>query len=157
MKQFEEETIDAVSVDELAGLVMDAVPLVMRILRSEMRSHRGPTLTVPQFRALGYVRRHPGCMLSDVSEHLGLTQPTTSKMFDKLEADGLVTRSAVASDRRKVALNLTEQGEHTVRAAAAPTRAHIGETLARLSPDERARLAASLRLLSDLFASNETK
>jgi hypothetical protein len=53
MKQFEEETIDAVSAEELAALVMEAIPLVARTLRSEMRRHRGPSLTVPQFRGLG--------------------------------------------------------------------------------------------------------
>ena len=157
MKLFEEETIDAVSVDDLAGLVMDSVPLVMRILRAEMRSHRGPKLTVPQFRALGYIRRSPGCMLTDVSEHLGLTQPTTSKMIDKLEADGLVTRSPVAQDRRRVALSLTEQGQAIRQAAAAPTRARLAEMLAGLGPDQREQLAGAMRLLGEVFASAETK
>jgi DNA-binding MarR family transcriptional regulator len=156
MKQFEEQTIAAISAEDLAGLVMEIVPLVTRSLRSEMRRHRGPNLTIPQFRALGYMGRNPGCMLSDVAEHLGLTLPTTSKMIDRLQAEGLVSRAAVAGDRRKLALNLTEQGNATRQAAAAPTRARLAELMDQLPDSDRAVLVAAMHILSDKFSTTES-
>jgi hypothetical protein len=40
------------------GVLLDVLPQVMRAIRAEMRSHRALGLSVPQFRALGFVRRH---------------------------------------------------------------------------------------------------
>ena len=51
-------------------------------------------LSVPQFRTLLFLRRHPGASLSEVAEHIGLTLPSISKMIDRLEARDLLARLA---------------------------------------------------------------
>lgn len=157
MKQLDNETIEAVSVEDCAAQIIESVPLVMRLIRAEMRSHRGPGLTVPQFRALGFVRRRPGCSLSDVAEHLGLTMPTSSKMIDRLQADGLIRRETVRGDRRRVALSLTEQGQAIVHAAAVPTRARVAEALAGLSQQDLDTLASAMHILSGVFAPTDPR
>ena len=45
----------------------------MRLVRQEMRNHAAPRLTVPQLRALLYLKRHPDASLSAVAEHLGIS------------------------------------------------------------------------------------
>jgi hypothetical protein len=61
----------AITPDLCAREVMETVPLVMRFIRTEMRSRRAPSLSVPQFRVLTFLSRRPGAPLSSVAEHLG--------------------------------------------------------------------------------------
>ena len=38
--------------DECAHAILEVAPAIMRTIRTEMRSHRTPDLSIPQFRAL---------------------------------------------------------------------------------------------------------
>ncbi len=124
----------------------------MRVVRTEMRARRTPDLTVPQFRALAFVRRHRGASLSEAADHIGLTPPSMSKLMDGLVARGLVTREGHARDRRRVTLALTRRGRGTLRAASAATRAQLAARLAALPSAERATVAAAMRALRAVFA-----
>ncbi|MGQ9851038.1 MAG: MarR family winged helix-turn-helix transcriptional regulator [Aggregatilineaceae bacterium] len=137
--------------EECAGAVMDTVPLIMRLIRAEMRSHRSPDLSVPQFRALLYVYRRAGASLSDVAEHLGLTLPSTSKLVNRLVERGLLTRASAPDDRRRMILNITPTGQIVLDAAAQATRARLMEQLATLSAEECETVIAAMRLLQRVF------
>ena len=52
---------------------MEVVPLVMRHIRTGMRTHRMRGLSVPQFRTLIFLNRNEGACLSQVAEHVGVT------------------------------------------------------------------------------------
>lgn len=130
---------------------MDTVPLVMRLIRAEMRSHRSPDLSVPQFRALLYVSRHTGASLSDVAEHLGLTLPSTSKLVNRLVERALLTRASAPDDRRRMILAITPEGQRVLDAAAQATRARLMAQLATLSAEECATVIAAMHLLQRVF------
>jgi hypothetical protein len=51
----------------VARALLDVVPVIMRTIRTEMRSHRANDLTVPLFRSLMYLERHPGVALLDLA------------------------------------------------------------------------------------------
>jgi DNA-binding MarR family transcriptional regulator len=155
VKLLESASNSPVTADECATLVADTIPLVMQAIRAEMRSHRTPDLSVPQFRTLAFLGNHPGASISDIAEHIGLTLPSVSKMIDRLEARHLVERCSTAGDRRRVSLELTPQGETTLRVAAAATRARLAEMLAALSPDERAAVARAMHSLRMIFGSGQ--
>ncbi len=130
---------------------MENVPLVMRTIRSEMRGRVSSDLSVPQFRALSYVRRYPGTSLSDVAEHVGLTLPSISKMIDRLEARNFVQRSGAPEDRRRICLDLTPLGQETLARASAATREHLAQQLAALTSDERAVIIQAMSNLRKVF------
>lgn len=130
---------------------MDTVPLVMRTIRAEMRSHRTPDLSVPQFRALLYVNRHAGASLSDVAEHLGLSLPSVSKLIDKLVARSLITRQSASDDRRRMVLTLTPDGQAALRTAAQATQSRLADRLAALSSDELTAILDAMTLLHRVF------
>jgi DNA-binding MarR family transcriptional regulator len=155
MKLLEHDSNPSISADECAGLVKDTVPLVMRTIRAEMRSHRSLDLSVPQFRALAFLGRQPGASLSDVAAHIGLTLPSISKMIDRLVARDLVMRRSAPEDRRRMCLELTPLGEATLQVAAKATRDRLAERLATLSPDERAAIIQAMRSLHMLFGSEQ--
>ena len=142
-----------VSPDECARQVMEVAPLVMRAIRAEMRSHRTPDLSVPQFRALAFLSRHEGASLSDVAEHIGLTLPSMSKMIDGLVARSLVKRETHPDDRRRVTLALTTRGRSLFQSAHAATRACLAEQLETLSASDRAIVEQAMLILRPLLAS----
>jgi len=151
MTLLEDETIES-----CASLVADTVPLVMQTIRAEMRRHRGSDLSVPQFRTLTFLRRCPGASLSAVAEHVGLTPPSTSKMIDRLEKQGLLARYKKPGDRRRIALKLTPQGLSTLDTAASATRQRLAEQLAALSPEARHQISEAMHNLRQVFGGDQT-
>src|SRR5689334_5564645 len=73
-----------------AGAMLDGMPPVMWFIRRHMRRHRTCGLSVPQFRALVLLDRHPTASLSLVAEHLGSSQPSASRLITKLVERGFV-------------------------------------------------------------------
>jgi DNA-binding MarR family transcriptional regulator len=141
----------SVSPNDLAREIIDVVPLVMRELRSEMRSNRGPGLSVPHFRALGYLNGHEGASLSELAEYVGLRLPSMSTLVDGMVERGLVTRSASEQDRRRLTLCLTARGQSTLAAARRAAQARLEAILTGLAPDEQDAVYAAMHLLRPLF------
>lgn len=141
--------------DDCAHEVLDVVPLVMRTIRAEMRSHRSADLSVPQFRVLVFLSHSDGASLSDVATHLGLTPPTTSVMIDGLVSRGLVAREADPGDRRRITLGLTPTGQATMASAQEITRTRLAERLAALSDSERLAIVQAMRTLRPIFAAEQ--
>jgi MarR family transcriptional regulator for hemolysin len=131
--------------------MLDTVPLIMRTIRSEMRSHRTPDLTVPQFRALMFLRRHAGASLSEAAEHMGLTLPSMSRIVDGLVVRQLVVRQTPPEDRRRVSLALTGSGQEMLQLAHKATQACLAEALMTLSEAQRASIIEAMQMLHPLF------
>jgi DNA-binding MarR family transcriptional regulator len=77
---------------DCAREILDVKPVVMRFIRAEMRRHRAPGLSVPQFRTLVFIERSEGSSLGTVAEHLGLTPPSACKLVDGLRERRLIFR-----------------------------------------------------------------
>jgi DNA-binding MarR family transcriptional regulator len=144
--------------DECAGHILETVPLVMRTIRNEMRSHRGSDLSVPQFRVLVYLNRHEGASLSDMAEHMGLTLPSMSKMVDGLVSRRLVNRRMDPDDRRRVTLAPTALGRTEMQAAYKATESRLAERLEMLAASERRTILKAMESLKSIFvAGREAK
>lgn len=139
--------------DACAALLLETTPLVMRTIRAQMRGYRAADLSVPQFRALGFIRRHAGASLSDVAEHLGLTLPAASRLVDGLVTRDYVERQPKRSDRRTLALTASARGVAMLDTTRERTLADLRERLAPLSDADRAALTAALESLRMLFTS----
>jgi len=96
-----------------AAEILEAVPVIIGFIRSEIRSHRGADLSVPQFRTLALLSRSQGASLSVVAEFLGLSLPATSRLVNGLVEKGLVTRQISDGNRRQVALSVSARGRAT--------------------------------------------
>jgi MarR family transcriptional regulator for hemolysin len=131
--------------------MLDTVPLITRAIRAEMRSHRTPDLTVPQFRALAFLRRHAGASLSEAAEHMGLTLPSMSRIVDGLVVRQLVVRQTPPEDRRRVSLALTASGQEILQLARKATQARLAEALTTLSEAQRVSIIEAMRMLRPLF------
>jgi len=73
-------------------------------------------LTVPQFRVLGLLAEGSSAA-SGLADRLAVRRPSITALMDGLVARGLVVRRQEDSDRRRVELRLTKEGERTLAAA----------------------------------------
>ncbi len=139
------------SPDECARQILEAIPLVMRAIRHEMRSHRGSDLSVPKFRVLIFLNRHEGASLSEIAEHLGLALPSMSKMIDGLVARNMVIRQMDPGDRRRVTLAPTALGRAAMQSALEATAARLAERLAALPASGRSTIIEAMQILASIF------
>lgn len=139
--------------NQVAGQILQVMPMVMRAVREQMRGHRTADLSVTQFRVLAFVDKHAGTSLSDVADHIGLTLPSMSKLMDGLVARKLVLREFDTADRRRVTLKLTARGHTILASARAATHSYLAETLSALDPATLATIESAMLALQPLFTS----
>lgn len=135
---------------ECAHEVLEAVPVVMRLIRNYMRQHRSG-LTVPQFRTLCYLSSAPKSSLSDSADFIGLSLPAMSRMVDGLVEKGLIDRRTCQNDRRHVRLSVTPLGETTVAESRQLAQQQLASVLGQLTEEEQREVAATMRLVRDVF------
>lgn len=95
-----------------------------------------------------YRQRGHRLRIRDLNRHLLLTQPSVSRLLDRLVARGLVAKSADPSDARGTIVTLTESGLEVFRRIGSQHSASITNRMGVLDADELhelARLADKLR------------
>lgn len=144
--------ISKLTPEECAAEVIDAVPLVMQFIRSEMR-RQGDTnlLSVPQFRALRFLSQYPGASLSNLAEHLGVTRATASTIVERLVRRGLIQRVEHHQERRRNVHTLTPVGSEHLQQARDAARSRLAGVLAELPDTKLLQVAEGAMLLKDVF------
>jgi DNA-binding MarR family transcriptional regulator len=109
-------------------------------------------LTLPTFQALSAVSALPGAArVQDISETMSITVGATSKLVDRLERDGRVSREPNPDDRRSSLVVLTPSGSASLAAAASAAEQHLASILGPEYPARRAAaLTAELAALREL-------
>ena len=153
MQQLQALTTPTLSTERCAAEILESVPTVMRFIRAQMRHHRGPELSVPQFRTLLFLRRNEGASLSALAEFLGLSLPATSRLVEGLVRKSFVIRQIPPRNRRLVSLALSARGQRTIDAARQATESRLAQVVASLPPIERAAIQRALRILREVFQS----
>src|SRR5436190_11066767 len=133
------------STQSCAADLLEVVPLIMRAMRAEVRRHRVPELSMPQFRALAFIGRNEGAALSDAAAFLGLGLPSASKLIDGLFEAKLVTRETAPGDRRRVQLGLSPSGHAKYKVMLRQAQNFLAGKVAHFSE-------AQCRQLSELLA-----
>jgi DNA-binding MarR family transcriptional regulator len=152
MKQLPSETNNKyLDGNDCASLLMEVVPVIMRYIRNEMRSHRTQSMSVPQFRTLVFINRNNGCSVSDIANNIGLTLPSASKIVDALVKRKLISRTMSSQDRRYSILKLTKLGRTTFAKAKDAAEASLAEKMAILLPDQKAIIAEAMQSLRPIF------
>jgi DNA-binding MarR family transcriptional regulator len=139
--------------DQCARDLMDTAPQIMQAIRIEMRRGHGADLSIPQFRTLRFIQRNPDSSLSALAWHLGLMLPSVSKLVDGLVKEGLVLRQESPSDRRRLILALTAEGEAIVNTARANAQTGLAKALERLNSAELETVHQAMLLLQPIFPS----
>jgi DNA-binding MarR family transcriptional regulator len=100
--------------------------------------------------AITLLRHEPGMPIEQMRRALGLSHSATVRLVDRLVADGLVMRQANASDRRAVALHLTDAGNTRCDAILSSRFKRIARALDVLTSVEK----ETYRLLTEKLLTN---
>lgn len=101
-------------------------------------------LTPARVTALSLIASDPDMNQTKLARSLDIAGPSALKMVDALEAAGLVCRQAVAGDRRRYLLALTDTGRSQMEALRLRMAEYEERIAADLSAAEREQLAALL-------------
>lgn len=106
-------------------------------------------LTLNWFLALRWLSRDPSERLlvaqSSLDAVVGLTPSGTSRLLGKIEAAGLIRRTASESDRRSMVVELTPTGHEAIRRAMPVFTEAVRAVLARSSDEEGREALRTLR------------
>jgi MarR family transcriptional repressor of emrRAB len=106
--------------------------------------------------ALVHLDAHPGGSLSSLADVLGVSQPATVKVADKLAADGLLERRPGA-DGRTWALHLTRAGEVAAAEVLAARATQLEELVRTLGRGEQQALEPLLEKLVATLADDRPR
>ena len=110
----------------------------------QIRAAVGPGGSAPA--ALVHLQAYPGESVEGLRRVLGISQPATVRVVDKLSADGLLERRP-GRDRRTLARHLTPAGDDAATGVLHRRMESLEDFLGVLDPDERARLEPLLERL----------
>jgi DNA-binding MarR family transcriptional regulator len=105
-------------------------------------------LPLTHFEPMAVIDRLPDCRVYDVAIELGITTGGTSKLIDRIEANGYCRRLPNPSDRRSSLLELTQPGRRLFAEAGAAFDDELERWLGAAVPERTLRqFAATLARL----------
>ena len=119
-----------------------------RSMREYRQFSRDSGLSMSQMSALFHIHYGGHCGVSDLGEHLGVTNAAASQMIDRLVQQGLLERSEHPIDRRAKYLALTPRGQALVQQAIEARMRWIEDLTTTLTSEQQQAIAAALTTLT---------
>src|ERR687886_789732 len=129
-------------------------PILHKLSRHLRRETHSLDVTSGQVSLLAEIRRSPGIGVRELAAAERMSSPGMSKYVARLERAGLVRRTQT-SDRRRVGLELTEEGQRVLRSVRSRRTAWLATRLRNLEPDELAAVDAAIEPLTRLLEEHE--
>jgi DNA-binding MarR family transcriptional regulator len=130
-------------------------PVLLQVGRELRREAREVGISPAQVSLLVAIKYAPGIGVRELAARERVTPPAMSNHVDRLERDGLVSRTPSASDRRRVGLTLTDEGQRMLRRVRSRRTAWLATRLRGLSPEELEAVEAAVEPLSCLLREDE--
>jgi DNA-binding MarR family transcriptional regulator len=127
-------------------------PALLRLARELRREVHSLGVTGGQVSLLAQISATPDITASELAERERISAPGMSGHLARLEAANLIER-ARATDRRRIGLRITEEGERVLRSVRKRRTAWLVEHLNGLSDEERDRIEAAIEPLERLLES----
>jgi DNA-binding MarR family transcriptional regulator len=110
----------------------------------------GSAVPPAQMRALMIIDRTGSLNLSRLAAALGASASATSRLCDRMQAAGLLTRDRAAASRREIVLLPTESGRRLAQWVQSRRRAALSDVLQTMSPSGREALVQGLKEIAEL-------
>lgn len=134
--------------DSVTEAVLDAARVLVAISVRSLAA-TGDVVTVSQLRVLMLVAGRPGVNVADVATELGVHRSNATRVVDRLQRAGLLTRVPDPGDRRRLLVALTGDGRRLVADVDEHRRSEIACVLDRIPPGRRAGAEAVWRAFAD--------
>jgi DNA-binding MarR family transcriptional regulator len=125
-------------------------PTLLRLAR-ELRKEKIAGVSPHQVGLLAAIKYAPAVTVGELAAGERVSTAAMSKRVTRLERDGLVARTKSESDRRRVGLTLTDDGQRTLRRVRSRRTAWLASRLGSLSPAELAAVGAAAEPLARLL------
>jgi DNA-binding MarR family transcriptional regulator len=119
-----------------------------RSMRDFHRFTRESGVSMSQLNALFRIYHGGACGISDIGEHLGVTNAASSQMIDRLVQLDLLQRSEDPLDRRNKCLALTDKGHAIIAESIEARRRWLQDLTTTLTPDQQEAIASALTTLT---------
>ncbi len=117
-------------------------------LARRLRAERAvDSMSDGQFAVLAVLKVHGPHTLGELADRERVTPPSMTRTVNCLEESGYITRTPDEVDRRKVNIDLTDDGLAVVLETTRRRDAWLEEAIGELSPDKRAALAAAAEIM----------
>jgi DNA-binding MarR family transcriptional regulator len=130
-------------------------PVLLRVGRELRREAREVGISPEQVSLLVAIKYTPGIGVRELASRERVSPPALSNHVDRLERDGLVSRTPSVSDRRRVGLTLTDEGQRVLRRVRSRRTAWLATRLRGLSTEELEAVEAAIEPLSRLLHEDE--
>lgn len=111
----------------------------------------GTDLTATQSEVLEVLHEEDGLSQTELGRRLVCTLGNVSRLLDRMEAKGLITRAPDPNDRRRTLIHLAGDGRRQYALAEAPIAAILAELRSLYDARELRTLGALLGRLADAF------
>lgn len=138
--------------DRTANLLGAFVVALSDAVRTDIE--RASHLGLSAAATLATTAAYPGESLDALGRTLGLSAAGTSRLADRLQADGLLERQSAPGDARSRVLVLTNAGRERARVLLDARRAALLRALTSLSAEERDQLTHLLELMLTALTSD---
>jgi DNA-binding MarR family transcriptional regulator len=122
-----------------------------RRLRQEAGTDLSPTLSA----ALATIARHGPLTPSELAARERVQRPTATRLLARLEAPGLVARTADPQDGRSSLVSISPAGEALLDEVRTRKDAYLARRLRALSAEERATLRRASEILERMLDEGE--
>ncbi|HLX19767.1 MAG TPA: MarR family transcriptional regulator [Gaiellaceae bacterium] len=144
------------SIDTVA--LADALrPALLQVGRELRREARAVGVSPEQVSLLTDIKYAPGLGIRDLAARQRVSPPAMTKHVDRLEEAGLVARTPSETDRRRVGLTLTDEGQRLLRRVRSRRTAWLAQRLGGLEPDDLAAIEAAVEPLWGLLREGERR
>jgi DNA-binding MarR family transcriptional regulator len=104
-------------------------------------------VNMSQMSALFFLSRRSSCGVTELGEHLGVSNAAASQLIERLVQLGFLARSEDPQDRRGKHIALTHAGESLLESAVQARLVWTEQLIAALSETEAHQVAAALQTL----------
>ena len=140
---------------DTTGLAHRLRPVRHRLNRELRREIHSLGVTGGQVGLLVQIKYHPGIGMRELAALERISVPGMSKFVARLEEAGLVERSPVEGDQRRVGLALTAAGQRVLRSVKSKRTAWLSARLRELDPEELDAIDAAIEPLTHLLEEDE--
>src|SRR5262245_14264258 len=137
--------------EQLEALLDRFVDGLFRLMLEHHQKHALEIeVTLPQAQALRLLREQ-SVPTSRMAAELGISAPAATQMTDRLVRKQLIERRADEADRRSVVVGLTAKGRRAVDGFRQRRNEIFGETISRLSDDDRLDVIRALGKIAEVL------
>lgn len=124
---------------------------IHRSMHDSARFVKNSGFSMPQFFLLMQVYRREHCGISDLSEHLEITNAAVSQLVDKLVQAGMLTRTEDPNDRRAKKVELSAEGKKFIDQGIEERYRWVDALAAAITEEEERNVTAAFEILDKVM------